>query len=59
MVSEISENDGNAVSWSGKNKNAWTSIIKRPRRSAVLLLCTPSWSIPRSPVAQNYLLGVA
>ena len=28
-------------------------MIKRPRRSAVLALCTPSWSIPRSPVAQN------
>src|SRR6266550_7456878 len=35
------------------NKKAWTSIAKRPRRSAVLLLCTSSWSIPRSPVAQN------
>jgi len=29
------------------HKKAWTSIVKRPRRSAVLMLCTPSWSIPR------------
>src|SRR6266550_183399 len=35
------------------NKKGWTSLAKRPRRSAVLLLCTSSWSIPRSPVAQN------
>lgn len=29
------------------HKKAWTSIVKRPRRSAVLMLCAPSWSIPR------------
>src|SRR5262245_20156006 len=37
----------------GAHKKAWTSMVKRPRRSAVLMLCTSSWSIPRSPVAQN------
>jgi ankyrin repeat protein len=35
------------------NKKAWTLRVKRPRRSAYLAFCTPSWSIPRTPVAQT------